>query len=89
MQPARHSSSSSSGDNDRGGNGGSGGNGGCPPVTVQQHASPEAEAAALAAEVQRLWREEGVLYSSVAVLFRCLRLQGQAPHAPLMAAFRK
>lgn len=85
MQPARGSSS---------GNGGSSGNGsggGCgfTPVIVQQHASPEAEAAALAAEVQRLWREEGVPYSSIAVLFRCLRLQGGAPHAPLVAALRK
>ncbi|PRW58291.1 DNA helicase II [Chlorella sorokiniana] len=80
MQPARHSSRASAGsDNDSG----------FAPVTVQQHGSPEAEAAALAAEVQRLWREEGVPYSSVAVLFRCLRLQGRSPHAPLMAVLRK
>ena len=71
------------------GDGSSGSSSGCAPVVVLQHASPEAEAAALAAELQRLWRQEGVPYSSVAVLFRCLRLQGRAPHAPLMAALRK
>lgn len=83
MQPARHSSNWSDS------SGGSSSSAGFAPVIVQQHGSPEAEADALAAEVRRLWLEEGVPYSSVAVLFRCLRLQRRAPQAPLIAALRR
>lgn len=82
MQPARHSGNWTDGSD-------SSSSVGFAPVIVQQHGSPEAEADALAAEVRRLWLEEGVPYSAVAVLFRCLRLQRRAPHAPLIAALRR
>lgn len=63
--------------------------GGVHPVAVHQYSSAVAEAEALATEVQRLWNKEGVPYSSVAALYRCLRLRGTAPHAPLADALRR
>lgn len=63
--------------------------GACRPVHVRQFHTAEEEAAALADEVLRLWREEGVAYSSVCVLYRCLRLQGAELHAPLTASLRR
>ena len=56
---------------------------------VLQYRNAQEEANALAAEVQRLWAEDGVPHSNVCALFRCLRLQGEAPHAPLMAALHR
>ncbi|KAL4431029.1 hypothetical protein ABPG75_006285 [Micractinium tetrahymenae] len=61
----------------------------CAPVTVRQYGSAAEEAAALAREVDRLWRREGVPLRGMAALFRCLRRQGAAPHAPLMAELRR
>lgn len=61
----------------------------CAPVCVRQFASAALEAEALASQVDRLWRQEGVPLRRMAALFRCLRLQGAAPHAPLMAALRR
>jgi superfamily I DNA/RNA helicase len=63
--------------------------GACAPVAVRQCASQEEEATALAAEVERLWRREGVPHSDVCVLFRCLRLHGGEPHGTLKAALRR
>lgn len=61
----------------------------CAPVSVRQFVSAAQEAEALACEVDKLWRREGVPLRRMAALFRCLRLQGTAPHASLMAALRR
>ncbi len=61
----------------------------CSPVSVRQFATPALEAEALAAEVDRLWRQEGMPLRRMAALHRCLRLQGAAPHEPLMTALRR
>jgi superfamily I DNA/RNA helicase len=63
--------------------------GACAPVAVRQYASQAEEAEALAAEVERLWRQEGVPYSDICVLFRCLRMHGGEPHGPIKAALRR
>lgn len=63
--------------------------GACSPVHVRQFHSARAEAEAVATEVARLWREERVPHSSVAVLLRCMRLRGGEPHAPLKAALER
>ena len=63
--------------------------GACAPVAVRQYASQAEEAEALAAEVERLWRQEGVPYSDICVLFRCLRRHGGEPHGPIKAALRR
>lgn len=63
--------------------------GACPPVSVRQFHTAQLEAAAMASEVLRLWREEAVPYRDMCLLYRCLRLQGTQPHAPLMAALRR
>ncbi|KAL4859415.1 DNA helicase II [Chlorella vulgaris] len=61
----------------------------CAPVWVRQFHTAQLEAAATASEVLRLWREEAVPYRDMCLLYRCLRLQGTQPHAPLMAALRR